>query len=97
MRFYQVPTGARFYWQGNRTQPGAYALKCSSLVAYHITLQRFAIMWPLAQVGDVEETHEDELPDQTRIDRAHQQALGLLFFVVLLVVTMLVLVWYFVA
>ena len=97
MRIFQIPTGARFYWQGNRTQPGAYALKCTSLIAYHITLQRFAIMWPLAHAEDVETVHDDEFPDQARIDKAHQQALGIVFFITLVIVTLVALFWYFVA
>lgn len=96
MRFYQVPNGARFYWEGNRAQSGAYALKCTSLVAYHITLQRFAVMWPLAQVSDVEETHDDELPARERIDKAHQQALGMIFFIALFIVTIVAVIWYLV-
>ena len=97
MRFYQVPQGARFYWPGNRAQSGAYALKCSSLVAYHITAQRFAVMFPFARVKDIEETHDDELPDQERVDKAHQQALGLLFFIALFAVTLVVVIAYFVS
>jgi hypothetical protein len=94
MRFYQVPKGARFYWKGSRAQSGAYALKCSSLVAYHIGMQRFAVMWPLAAVSDIEEEHDDTLPEQDRIDRAHQQALGMIFFILLLIVTAVVILWY---
>jgi hypothetical protein len=94
MRFYQVPQGARFYWAGNGAQGGAYVLKCTAVVAYHISAQRFALMSPLSKVSDVEITHDDPLPAPERIAQAHQQALGLLFFAGLLLLTLVMLVWF---
>lgn len=86
MRLYNVTNGARFFWPGNRTQAGSYCLKCTWLVVYHMTSGRFAMLWPWTAVRDVEEEHTDELPSDGRIQRAHQQAMGLLMFGVILLI-----------
>jgi hypothetical protein len=51
-----------------------------------MTSGRFALLWPWTAVRDVEESHTDELPSAERIQRAHQQALGLLMFGAILVI-----------
>lgn len=86
MRLYQVPSGARFFWPGTARQVGAYCLKCTWLVVYHIPAQRFAVLGPWTAVRDVELVHEDELPSEERVQRAHQQALGLFLFVIILLI-----------
>lgn len=91
MRFYEIESGARFYWSGRAS---SYCLKCTWLVAYHLQAQRFAMMVPWSAVGDVEVGHEDQLPDQARIRSAHQQALGLLVFIAILLTA---LIWFLVA
>lgn len=94
MKLSQVKVGSRFYWVGNKAQIGSYCLKCSWLVVYSLTAQRFAVLPPWTEISDVEETHNDLLPAESRINTAHQQALGILFFFLLLVLTLLAFLWW---
>ena len=86
MKLYQLPNGARFYWPGNRTQQGSYCLKCTWLVVYHLPSGRFAMLWPWTAVRDVEPAPDDPLPSPERIHKAHQQGVGLLLFLVILLI-----------
>lgn len=90
MRFYQIKSGARFYWPGRTS---SYCLKCTWLVAYHLQAQRFAVMAPWAAVNDVAEEHEDEIPAAERVRSAHQQAMGILFIIGLILAAI---IWFLV-
>lgn len=94
MKLSQVKVGSRFYWAGNKAQIGSYCLKCTWLVVFSLTAQRFAVLPPWTAVSDVEESHTDPLPAESRINAAHQQAVGILFFLLLLLLTCLALLWW---
>ena len=88
MKLRQVPNGARFYWRGNKAQTGSYCLKCTWLVVYHLASGRFAVLGPWTAVQDVETEHDDTLPSDERIQKAHQQAVGLLLFLLIFLIAL---------